>query len=486
MSLDTDKKQFRVLIVDDSEAIHEDFRKVLRRDDGGGELDDAERELFGETEPSSHAGPCFELDSAMQGKDALEMVKKAVEEGRPYALAFVDVRMPPGWDGIETIEHIWKCDDNIQTVICTAYSDYSWEETTKKLGYSERLLILKKPFDNIEVHQLACALTEKWAMTRQAKLRMEDLEVAVQTRTEKIQKQKNDLEEAVAKLQQAHAQLLQSDKMASIGQLAAGVAHEINNPIGFISSNLNTLSDYAKDLKEALAGYRGLLDGCIAGDSDVPKKAEAVKKANEGLDIDYIISDLGDLIAESLEGAHRVRKIVADLRDFSHVDTPDVNEEDINALMDKTINVAWNELKYKTTVDRQYGKLPAVPCYGGKLGQVFLNLLVNAAHAIEEKGTITIRTGADDTNAWIEVVDTGCGISAEHINRIFDPFFTTKDVGKGTGMGLNLAYKIIEAHGGRISVRSTVGEGTTFRIELPLSGPPAEAAAKKEAQHAGA
>ena len=188
--------------------------------------------------------------------------------------------------------------------------------------------------------------------------------------------------------------------------------------------------------------------------------------------IDYVMSDIGDLIAESVEGTQRVRRIVADLRDFSHVDTPDVDIEDINRLLDKTVNVAWNELKYKTQVVRKYGDIPAIPCYGGKLGQVFLNLLVNAAQAIEQRGTITLRTGRDDGHIWIEVADTGCGIAPENLDRIFDPFFTTKETGKGTGMGLHLAYRIIQAHGGRIGAESTVGQGTTFRVELPVTGPP--------------
>ena len=301
---------------------------------------------------------------------------------------------------------------------------------------------------------------------------MEHLEQAVQQRTWEIEEQKNYLEDTLARLQEAHAQLLQADKMASIGQLAAGVAHEINNPIGFISSNLNSLGEYVEDFKQVLGAYQELQQDCLQGHADVTAKAEEVRQVCEKVDIEYVISDLASLITESVEGTQRVRRIVADLRDFSHVDAPDVGEEDINELLDKTINVAWNELKYKTEVVKEYGDIPAVSCYGGKLGQVFLNLLVNAAHAIKEHGTITVRTGQEGDQVWIEVADTGCGIPPENLKRIFDPFFTTKDVGKGTGMGLHLAYGIIERHGGRIKVRSTVGEGTTFRVELPLAGPP--------------
>ena len=386
--------------------------------------------------------------------------------------------MPPGWDGIETTARFWKVDDRLQVVICTAYTDYSWEEIIQRLGQSDSLLILKKPFDNIEVRQVACGLTRKWQIARELDVRMKELEQTVALRTSELKEQRLSLERTVAQLHQAHTQLLQADKMASIGQLAAGVAHEINNPIGFISSNLNSLSQYADDLQRLFASYDALLEAAKSAPT-LETAVESVVRARKECDFDYIVSDLDSLIAESKEGARRVRQIVADLRDFSHVDTQEVEDEDINEVMDKTINVAWNELKYKAEVKREYGSVPAIPCYGGKLGQVFLNLLVNAAQAISERGSITIRSGKDDEPAhadapfvWIEVCDTGCGIPPENIKRVFDPFFTTKQVGKGTGLGLHLAYTIVQAHGGRLTVKSTVGVGTTFRVELPVSGPP--------------
>ncbi len=299
-------------------------------------------------------------------------------------------------------------------------------------------------------------------------------------REQELATAKNDAEAALAELQQAHAQLLQADKMASIGNLAAGVAHEINNPIGFITSNLNSLNEYAADLGRVLGAYDELLDECRSGRGPLSAKAEEVIRVREQADIDYVMSDLGNLIAESTDGAKRVRQIVADLRDFSHVDSPDIADEDINALLDKTVSVAWNELKYKTEVVKEYGDVPLIPCYGGKLGQVFLNLLVNAAHAIEERGTITIRTALENDRVCIEIADTGTGIPEENLGRIFDPFFTTKAVGSGTGLGLHLTFKIIEAHAGRIDVESRVGQGTTFRIELPATGPQAVKESERE------
>jgi two-component system NtrC family sensor kinase len=459
-------------VIDDNEAIHQDFRKILCEKKGHAELDAARAELLDDPPPDTGIEiPRFEVDSALQGAEGLDKMRQALKENRPYALTFVDVRMPPGWDGVETLERIWKEDSSIQAVICSAHSDYTWPQMIAKLKVNDGLLILKKPFDHIEVRQLACALTEKWNLAKESRSRLANLETAVAQGTREFEEQRNHLHDSLAKLQQAHTQLLQSEKMASIGQLAAGVAHEINNPIGFISSNLNSLADYSVMLGKALTALRTLLQDCLTDGSPAADRVQSVRQLCEECDVDYITADLHKLVEESMEGTRRVRQIVADLRDFSHMDSPDVAEEDVNKLLDKTINVAWNELKYKAEVTKEYGAIPAIRCYGGKLGQVFVNLLVNAAQAIKERGRITVRTGLAGDHVWVEIEDTGCGIPPEAAGRVFEPFYTTKEVGKGTGMGLHIAYKIIEAHGGKISLRSKVGEGTVFRVELPVAGP---------------
>ncbi|MDE2584518.1 MAG: PAS domain S-box protein [Betaproteobacteria bacterium] len=265
------------------------------------------------------------------------------------------------------------------------------------------------------------------------------------------------------KLAEAQNQLLQSEKMASIGQLAAGVAHEINNPIGFVNSNLTTLGGYLEDLLSLLDAYRAL-ESKVA-DADALAQVHSQQQA---MDLDFLRQDIPALMAETMEGVVRVRRIVKDLKEFSHVDESEWQEADLHAGLDSTLNVVWNELKYKAQVVKEYGNLPLVHCIPSQLNQVFMNLLVNAAQAIQERGTITVRTGSEADWAWIEVADTGKGIAPENLNRIFEPFFTTKPVGKGTGLGLSLSYGIVNKHGGCIEVTSVLGQGTTFRVWLPL------------------
>ena len=279
-----------------------------------------------------------------------------------------------------------------------------------------------------------------------------------------LHKEKAEQEALIEKLHDAQNQLLQSEKMASIGQLAAGVAHEINNPIGYVNSNLGTLDKYLKDMFAMLEAYEEA-EPLLAAD---PAMAASVKALREKLDIDFLKEDVVALMSESEEGISRVKKIVQDLKDFSHVDESEWQWVDLHKGLESTLNVVWNELKYKTDVVREYGALPEVECLPSQLNQVFMNLLVNAAHAIEEHGTITIRTGTSDGEVWVEIADTGKGIPPENIKRIFDPFFTTKPVGKGTGLGLSLSYSIVQKHHGRIVVESEVRTGTIFRIYLPV------------------
>ncbi|MDZ7655952.1 MAG: ATP-binding protein [Sulfurimicrobium sp.] len=274
-----------------------------------------------------------------------------------------------------------------------------------------------------------------------------------------------DLKQINKKLEEAQNQLLQSEKMASIGQLAAGVAHEINNPIGYVFSNLGSMEKYMADIFAVLEAYQKT-EPMMSQDADEVASLRAIK---ERVDLPFLRDDVPALMSESREGITRVKKIVQDLKDFSHVDASDEWQlVDLHKGLDSTLNIVWNELKYKAEVVKEYGTLPEIECLPSQVNQVFMNLMVNAAHAIESHGTISLRTGLADQQVWVEVSDTGKGIAPEHINRIFDPFFTTKPVGKGTGLGLSLSYGIVNKHHGRIEVESIPGKGTTFRVWLPL------------------
>jgi len=285
---------------------------------------------------------------------------------------------------------------------------------------------------------------------------------------EALKKSHLQLQEVHHNLQESHEQLLQSEKLASIGQLAAGVAHEINNPVGYVYSNLGTLQEYTDGLCQMLEGYENL-ESLVADDEPELQRLRDLKNR---LDVDYLKDDVRNLVSESREGIARVKGIVQDLKDFSHVDEAEWQWADLHRGLDSTLNIVNNEIKYKAKVIREYGDLPLVECLASQLNQVFMNLLVNAAHAIEEQGTITIRTGMQgEHKVWVEISDTGSGISAENKKKIFDPFFTTKGVGKGTGLGLSLSYGIVHKHGGHIRVDSEIDKGTTFRISLPVSQP---------------
>ncbi|HEX5685866.1 MAG TPA: PAS domain S-box protein [Ideonella sp.] len=271
------------------------------------------------------------------------------------------------------------------------------------------------------------------------------------------------LKETNRMLEEAQNQLLQSEKMASIGQLAAGVAHEINNPVGFVNSNLNSLKNYIDGLLRLLTDYES--HEAVLGD-DARRQLQAIK---QDVDLEYMREDVPVLLRESADGLTRVKRIVQDLKDFSRVDNADWQEADLNAGLESTLNVVNNEIKYKAEVRRNYGQLPPVRCLAAQLNQVFMNLIVNAAHAIEGTGVITLSSGHCGEWVWVEVSDTGSGMSPEVQKRIFEPFYTTKPVGKGTGLGLSLSFSIVQKHKGQLKVQSELGKGSAFRIWIPVS-----------------
>lgn len=265
-------------------------------------------------------------------------------------------------------------------------------------------------------------------------------------------------------------QLTQTDKLASIGQLAAGIAHEINNPVGYVTSNLNSLAEYLSDIRRFIKMNQPLIKGLneITLPESLAKMAAKIHEYARDIDLDFLQEDIEELIKDCIDGLDRIKKIVIDLKDFAHPGKKAIEPVDINACIETTLNVAANELKYKTTVHKDLKAVPLINGIPQQLNQVFLNILVNAAQAIEKTGDIRIKTWQENNNVFLSVSDTGCGIEPENISRIFDPFFTTKEVGKGTGLGMNIAYNIIQQHGGSIAVESEKGKGTTFTVSLPV------------------
>lgn len=288
-------------------------------------------------------------------------------------------------------------------------------------------------------------------------------EVKCDVRLEKALEGLNGKQQELAQLKEAlekaNSQLLQSEKLAGIGQLAAGVAHEINNPIGYVFSNLKTLTGYVEDLMRIIDAV------------DREQSLDTVRQLKHKLEYDYIQNDIRSLIAESEDGIDRVKRIISALKDFSHIGEEGFVAVDLHHGIETTLNVVNNEIKYKAEVVREFGALPEVECIASQINQVVMNLLVNASHAIEGFGRIVLRTGLVGDQVWFEVEDNGTGMDEVTLRRIFDPFFTTKPVGTGTGLGLALSYNIIKKHNGRVEVDSRPGRGTRFRVWLPVTQP---------------
>ncbi len=267
-------------------------------------------------------------------------------------------------------------------------------------------------------------------------------------------------------------QLQQAQKLEAIGQLAAGIAHEINTPIQYVGDNLRALKDYFDDLRRLLEQVEECLE---APAGEIDSRREAIRQLAAELDLEFVMEDIPAAIEQGLEGIGRVAEIVRAMKDFSHMDSARISTIDLNRALENTLLVARNEYKYVADVETDFAELPAIECYASELNQVFLNLLVNAAHAIADKGSergrITLRTRPEAEGVEIRISDTGTGIPAAIRDRIFDPFFTTKEVGRGTGQGLSIAYQVIAKHGGRIEVETEEGVGTTFIIHLPLKLP---------------
>ncbi len=415
--------------MDDQESIHDDFRKILGGRPWGEALDEIEAFLF-DVPASAEEVECFEVDSAHQGAEGLARVQQSLQEGRPYALAFVDVRMPPGWDGIETIEHVWKADQRIQIVICTAYSDYSVSEIVERLGKSDQLLILKKPFDVAEATLLAITLTRKWQLARQAEAKLEELQGLVAERTSELQQINAELEAAKSAAEAANR---------SKSEFLANISHEIRTPM------------------TAIVGFTDVL----AENLQQPEQLEAA--------------------ATVKRNAEYLLEIIADVLDLSKIEAGKLKVEstacspwqivgDVASLMKVRAdarNLALN-IEHRGPIPETIRTDPT------RLRQILINLVGNAIK-FTERGSVSVVVRllpgeAEERKLCFDVIDTGMGIEQKHLGKLFKPFSqldtsTTRKV-QGTGLGLVISRRLAEILGGTISVDSTLGKGSTFSLTV--------------------
>jgi signal transduction histidine kinase len=406
-----------------------------------------------------------EIVTAANGREAWDRY-----QAQPVQMVITDWLMPE-MDGLELCKLIRERSDDpyIYIITLTARSSKADLAQVFEVGADD---YIAKPVDTDEL---------------KARIRAGERIVALEDRHRRFQERllksaaqleaKNaSLEETLAHLETTKAQIIQQEKMATIGQLAAGVAHEIKNPTGFVDSNLVSLQDYMTKINHLVNGYKLVFQRLNASPSRTPLSADVaamvaeVQAEAERIDIDYLQEDVQDLIQDCREGTRRIKKIVLDLKAFAHPGEEQLQFADINKGLKSTLNVVNTEIKYKAKVITDFGDLPMVECYPQELNQVFMNLLTNAAQAMETRGEIRVSTRRLAEQVRIEISDTGVGIEPANLDKIFDPFFTTKAVGKGTGLGMHIAYNIIQKHNGAIQVESTPGEGTTFTIDLPVLG----------------
>ena len=442
----------RILVIDDNQAIHADFKKILQPADPATLLlEAAGSSLFGQPPaPAESAG--FALDTALSGEDGLALVTAARAQGRPYALAFVDVRMAPGWDGIETTHRICQADPDIQIVICTAYSDYSWEEMIARLGQSDRLVILKKPFDTIEVLQLTHVLAQKWDWGQTARARLDQLTAMVATRTAELQTANEKLKIEMEERSRTEVELRQAQKMEAVGQLAGGIAHDFNN------------------LLTVIRGYTECLNAEMPRN---PKVLEALREIDAA--------------------AERAARLTAQMLMFSRKKRLQPQSVSLPGLITQFGAMLGRLLGEHITMELSPGDLPlTLHADPVMIEMVILNLALNARDAMPKGGRLQISAcaceittanvarhpqGRPGTFACLTVADTGCGIAEVALPHLFEPFFTTKEPGQGTGLGLASAYGIVKQHQGWIEVESQPGQGARFHIYLPAQIPPPRPAA---------
>lgn len=437
----------RIIIIDDNPDIHKDFATILAAKADLSRLESLESELFGYDQPQPvWEGPRYDLDFASQGRQGVEKIKSATRQKMPYQLAFVDMRMPPGWDGLKTIKEIWRIDPAIQVVLCTAYSDYSWEEINQTLGMTDNLLILKKPFDSSEVAQMASTLTQKWLLAQKAMMKRAELERGVALRTQELSDSNRKLRKEMAERKALEDQLMRSQKMEAIGTLAAGVAHDLNNILAGVLS------------------YPDLLLEKIQQDDPMYRPLSVIRQS--GRKAAAIVQDMLTLARRNVA--------VKEPLDLSAVVNDVIESPEYGAICDNHPNIR---------IETQLGS-DLLPVSGSAvhLEKMVINLISNAAESMADGGGIRVGLGrerlADTLPGYssvkpgeyvkLTVIDQGTGISREDLKHIFEPFFTKKKLGRsGTGLGMTVIWDTVNHHDGYIEVDSQQNQGTTIAVYLP-------------------
>jgi PAS domain S-box-containing protein len=559
------EKNLRILVVDDNRSVHEDFHKILRAGQGANALLAAAEESLFATPASAAKMPAFEVDSAYQGEEALDKVRRAAAAGRPYAMAFVDVRMPPGWDGVETTARIWRECPDLQVVICTAYSDYSWDSMLARLGGNDQLVILKKPFDTVEVLQLANALTEKWRLHQESRLKLEELEKLVERRTTDLRSTNKNLQTEILVRQDAEARIREQARMLDL-------AHD-----AILVQDMDGLARYWNLGAERLYGWKAaevlgarVADLCCGdpGAQDKEQKARALVLQGEWSgELNHVTKSGGALLVHSrwtlvrdTQGRPKsILVITTDITEKKRLEAQFLRAQRMESIGTLAIGIAHDlnnilapvmmigpllrmEIKDNTTLSlldsmeagarrgadivkqiltfsrgassqkaplqtfrllKEFSSflretfpkdilvnfaapkdLWMVRGNSTELHQVLVNLCLNAREAMPGGGALTLSAenlvldesaAASIPNAkpgrhvvWT-VADTGVGISPKNLDRVFDPFFTTKEVGKGPGLGLSIVLGIVQGCGGCVQIKSQPGGGTEVKVYLPAA-----------------
>ncbi|MEN6566916.1 MAG: response regulator [Veillonellales bacterium] len=378
-------------------------------------------------------------------------------------IVLLDIMMPKV-NGIEILKDIRRKDEynDIQIIMFTGLADKESFRLCFENGAND---FISKPINVIE-----------FTARMRAAVKARKNVLMLRNMFNKTAEQYNELQQANRSMKSMQEQLIQQEKLASLGEMAAGVAHEINNPIGFVSSNLETLGKYLTKIKEILALYRNfsLMAGAeTVGRQELLQAKQRLEETEEKQKMDMILADIGPIIEESKDGVSRVTKIVRSLRNFARTGLEDeMAMSDLNQIIEEALLIVRNEVKYAANVEKKLGIIPNILCDKGQIGQVLVNIFVNAAQAIKsqkrnELGTIFVETCTDDIYVVGKITDDGPGIPPEYVGRIFDPFFTTKEVGGGTGLGLSIAYGIIKKHGGELLAESEAGKGASFTIKIP-------------------